>query len=358
MLSDAEFEQLKTFFERQRPKLIGNPNDVRAEIKKLDDAIDNEYLPFALQNGATNTESAIQITLQGRNFLARYIGETERPMPVIAGVTPEPIDPLQFKHVAVWTGHHEENEFTRAMKQTIPILAEDKDYRLYTNFELLIDEILQGNTCGVVGFSLDHLGRVESSIRHDLKNRPGWNHWKSEAAILPPCADFNKLPAMIAALKNMREGTYTKATETFDLGKELSGLLAHMYVTAAEEMVIIVDDSLNEVKAIARILEAWPKLKVFQWTGLADRPDKPTDINDQAIILLDDDLGKDSLNGSAITERLAKEGHKGPIVSITGGENPAYAKLHFQGKAAVGSSRQMALDFIKFMNKVLQQAEH
>jgi hypothetical protein len=75
-----------------------------------------------------------------------------------------------------------------------------------------------------------------------------------------------------------------------------------------------------------------------------------------AIILLDEDLGK--RKGTYVAQRLLGVWPKLTIASITGGRKPEFAELHFQGKKAVATDRESAVQFVKFMNKILARAEH
>lgn len=355
MFTDEEFATLRTFLQENNPKLAHDPGKMSEEMRKLDTFIDTELIPNPGKDNTEEISIAINISLQGRNMMARMIGEPERPMPEVPGIAPADPDPILDKHVVVWAGGSD-SCFSRAVRQVI----NDTRVIIYDTTNLMVSAVLNGKVCGIVSMSPSGKAEtnVESLVRHEIKNRKDWNYERAQALTLAPCADFSALELMPMAncIGKMLTGEYMLPTDKYELTRDLPRLTALMYQTKKVHDVAVVDDQNTHIaNGIARLLSAWPKVR---WVIMDGRQlhSSGYEIKKGAIVLLDEDLDEGH-KGVNVATTLRKHGHTGMIVSISGGGKPSHVSLHFQAKATVATDRSSAEGFVKFMNIVLRQAD-
>lgn len=354
MFTDEEFEQMRAFLVVSRPD-FANPEKVRAEIKKLDDYIANEILTQVGKEDPEQLSIATNITLQGRNLLARLIGELERPMPDIQEFTAVP-EPITLRHVAVYSV----SDSCEVLQHVLTTIQEkDVRYKVYKNMSALIDAILNHEICGIVSISITsrHLTRIESLIRHELKNREGWTRDKADQLVLPPCIDATDILYLVHYIHSLLAGNVSAIGTTFNLIEVIPWLVAKMFVPPAECDVIIIDDKPDEVAGIETILAAWPRLKPIKIICSGASRDLLSHIRlrGYGIVLLDEDMG--DTKGSVLANQLRESNPRVIIASITGGNCPSYTRDHFQAKTYVEKDSFAAVGFVRFMNAILQRKE-
>ncbi len=129
-----------------------------------------------------------------------------------------------------------------------------------------------------------------------------------------------------------------------------------MYVPRGKIPVFVFYNKREEVETMLELLILWPNVEVNFFKGVFPSKTKMELGNKKAVVLLDHDLGENSIPGSEIAAILKQNGHTGPIVSISNDEKPDYAGFHFKPKTLVGSDPQATEDFKTFMNQVIAQA--
>lgn len=349
MFTDAEFASLRKFFMENRLELA-NPTNMRAEMIKLDKFIDEELLTKTSKDQVEEVTMAINITLQGRNFMARMLSEPERPMPEVKGLVVVP-DPIQSRHVAVWGGTDNSTPANAVSHVLKTILDQNVRCKVYTNLNVLIGAVLNSELCGIASISPNEkeMTRIEPLVRHHLKGMRDWNYEKAEALVLPPCADFVHLSPMVTCMGEMLAGTF-RVSDKYDLVGALPSLLTHMYVPSTNRTVVVVDDKPAEVAGIYTILAVCPKVKLVKVMHPGSEFAWGNDV-----VLLDEDMGK--IKGSDIAKEILRQKPKVTVASITGGSRPSYAKHHFQAKTSIAKDKSAAEGFVKFMSAVLREAD-
>lgn len=346
MFSDEEFEGMRTAVESMNPGMLSDVEDVQRKIAELDasrakfagKALDMEIAP------------AIHILLQGRNFLARCIGEPEVPVPddvarIVAGE--EPKQEIDDKHVAVFI----EKALLPALAKAYGLI-EDLRYETYTELNALVKAVAMGKVCGVVAIQVDQTRRIENSIRHDLKSLPGWNIERASSVALPPCADviIHQIMLGVSAIIQMKKGAYQKPEDDqkFDLAESLPNLAARMKVPSSPVRVLIVDDEPKTIEGMMAILNAWSMVTA---TALIQSGNQEPTLPDSDIYLLDEAMGQ--VTGSMIASSIKKIDARTIVASTTSGSKPTYAKWHFASKGSITTAYQCAVGFVNFVNELI-----
>lgn len=206
---------------------------------------------------------------------------------------------------------------------------------------------------------MERQASIEGYVRHDLKNRSGWDYDRANKFVLPPCQDFflpHQLIEIVETLRQMQSSEFaTVEGEEFDLEKALPALVAQMRILSPDcaFRIVVIDDTLSEVEGILQILGPWLNLDSF-YINPEDGLDVGIVSRECEVVLLDEAMGKE-LTGTQVRDELIRHGFKGVITSITGGEKPDWASEHFQGKISILKSREAAEEFVRFMNKLIRQ---
>lgn len=353
VLTDEAFEMMKGVFERNNPELAADRTkmgekltELHVEIEKLTDERPEEW------------EAAVKILLQGRNFFARYLGEAEMEIN-FAEPVPE-VPEIERKHVAVYVagGGGDMNPLYLAVRKVLGLFKDALRHECYDSMEELIVALQRGEVCGIVALQLDCSASILSHIRHDLKNRPGWNYDRAQSFVLPPSADFSPLHDLIKVvetIKAMQDGKSRVSDPEGPLDPEnLAALVSHMRVPSRQMAVSIVDDEAGMITGLVKVLEAWPNLKV---RAHIHQGELPSDLDAQSdLLLLDEAMSR--LTGTQFYKHLRDMGgFKGIAASISGGEKPGFTQWHFGGKALVDKHAKFARDFVEFMNRLITAAE-
>ena len=351
MFSNEEFEFLKQTFESGNSKLANDFDLIRSEIKKLDGDMAEILADDSIE--LKEQKACVFIFLQGRNFLARYVGDSEKDiLEFQTEVEQEEINHLEDKHVAIFV--YDDKVFSASVKKCFE-LPDKMRFEFYHEMSNLIDKILEGKICGVIAFHLRKEGSVEGVLRHDLKNRPGFGFEKSKSFLMPPCLDlhppYNLIQSWEAVCKMQRGEYLLKKSENFSLDEKLSALSVYMFTPREEIDVLIIDDTENEITGILQILKAWHNINV---TYLLPQEIPEKLFLSVQVFLLDEVMG--SLTGTEVAKNLFDQGCTGSImVSITGGNRPDWTSLHFGNKMRVSTQLDSALEFIRFMNQIFSK---
>lgn len=358
MFTKEEFETMKRFFEEHSPVVSKDPVRMRAEIAELDHAMEDQDRAVAEgREELRDVLPALNILAQGRNFLARYVGDPE-----IQVTTPEEASKvlpaaLELKHVALYIP--EGDSLRRATQQVLGTTRPDLRCTYYKEMSALLDDLLKGEICGAIGLFLQpegHPGRLGGIARHDLKNRPTWTREQAQRCALPPFVSFGPgflLADLLATAVRMQAGECQppKAEDAeFDLGQHLTQLSAHMFVPPRPIEVMIVDDEEEIVQGMKVVLDAWLNISVSYRMPYSE-PERKRPAPD--VLLLDESM--DQITGTEVANDFMARGYTGIIASITGGQKPEYTPWHFQGKVQVAESWTSALEFVHFMNSLLRQ---
>jgi hypothetical protein len=355
--TDDDFGLLKRTFEGGNPALANNLGEIRKTIAEFDS--DMQQL---MADKPDYWQTAITILWQGRNFLALYAGEQPISLPFeqqeVESVTNQYPSALSAKHVAVYAAS---KVFAPAAKQALSLYTPLR-FCMYTSSKELIEAILAGEVCGVVALQVGQLeaSSIEATIRHDLKNLPGWDYGKAKTLLLPYCVNLsvNSSSVLVEAwqiIVMMQEGRYRPPakSEEYSLDEELRTLLSHMQQPSRSILVTVIDDTPEEVAGIVAILNKWPNLNVqivYHQHGM------PSVTANTSILLLDENLA-DSLTGEQVVKHLRGNGFDGLIASTSGGGKPAHAQWHFGRKAEVTKDSSAALQFVCFINALLQKTQ-
>ena len=349
MFADQEFAYIRDVFVMNNPELANNPEKIVAKIIEFDHDID-QILPKKIEQAI-----AIHILLQGRNMLARHIDSEERFIELDFNRPEEDFsiyDPSQDKYLGLYIAGNDNEMVVAAIKQTIPF--EEKEYKIFHQLTELIGEILAGKLAGIIELDIKGERNIESSIRHELKNRDGWNYRKAERLILPPCANFafDKVFWLDAML--MLKGEYNQdKKDKFDLGNSFRSLLPFIYTPKEIVNVLLVDDHLSQVEGMINILENWPN--VLLKIEIKEDVIVPVIGDDIQIALLDNDMG--NLSGEEVARQWRLLGYKGIIASTSGGGKVSYTPWHFQAKSIVATHQGAARNFCKFFSTLLKKLE-
>lgn len=347
-LSDADFQLIKEVFD-QKDASKRTPQWLRVEIATLDESIAEN-----LEKREESWKDAILILLQGRNFLARYIGDQERPIPAecYEGEVKEVQvpNPLKDKHVAIYSSMPLVGlALIQALTVNLPPTAR---FKVYDKLADLLKAILFGQVCGVIALHGRRPSSILGTFRHDLKNLPGQTYESAQHFLFPPCIDLplpHNLLQIIRLISELEQGIYLSEAGAFDLATALPSLGVHMLVPEKHRSIIIVDDEPNMAAGMKRILEVWPTISVQYIQQTKGIPDIPLD----ADIILLDEMMANGLKGKEVVEWLRSKKFAGKVVSTTGGPKPDHVKHHFQQKGVIETSRQAAEAFVTFMNGLL-----
>lgn len=350
MFTDQEFAELKQLFEKNNPALAQDPQGIRAKIGEIDQQI--AKLQHEHPEGCG---FAVCILAQGRNFFARYLGEPEIATPMLKGASLAPAA-IESKHVAIFIP--EGDTLRRAIEQVLQTTRPDLRFKCYEKMGELLDALQKGEVCGAIGLFLQpdgHPSRLEGVIRHDLKNKTGWDIVKVQHFALPPCASFGPphlLTNLLEAALQMQKGEYQAPKpkdENFVLSDHLSRLSAHMFVPPRQIRVAVVDDEEAAVWGLKIILRSWLNLDLQVYSpGTQDTLEAEQGPD---ILLLDEVMSP--ISGTEFARLFMDQGYRGIIASISGGAKPGYTQLHFPHKLAVSKSYAAALEFVNFMNSLL-----
>jgi DNA-binding NarL/FixJ family response regulator len=349
-LTPSNFEVMKKVFEEQNPQLAGNPDAIRERIADFDEDIQKN-----IERQSPGFEGAVSILWQGRNFLARYIGDEETPAPDVnfGDEEEEEVKSLLSKYVVIYVSHS--GPFNHSIQKVLSMHEDTLRMKFYGSIQEVIDAMIAGDVCGIIGVQLNKEADIERHIRHDLKNMPDWDYEKANEAILPPCADFvppHQLVDILKAIYEMQEGKYNiQEDQEFDLNDELSSLVSRMEYPSQETKIAIVDDQPNEIRGMVQILEAWPKVSCISVIQKEERFEH-SEINPD-VWLLDEDMPTPAKRGSEYAQDIRCSGSSALIASTTGGEKPKLIDFHFCDKVSIRKKRSSAEGFIRFINKLL-----
>jgi hypothetical protein len=363
-ISDSEFEQMQAaLIEGGRDH--HPPQEMQLRIEAFDRDIENY-----LEDLNKDTVLAVNILMQGRNFAARLLGLEQRRAPrevvkMLRSITGEQAPVAIYCHNS--TIFLTIKQVMEALKETLEALGK-VSYVFCDDLDELADAALHGEISGIISVNLDSRGKLESSIRHDLKNRDGWDYQKAEAVELPPCRDLHAGPQILAKLmftiqdmhelpaEQMRDPNMT--ADAFDL-KEAIGNGIHkfrnMAALPATLTVAVCDDQPPEVEGLMVILRAWPDVEVHLHDSKDFKDDKELGLMTSKcdIVLLDENMGH--ITGRMMSEYYHQLGSTSPVVaSISGGIVP-WTKKHFKDKCKVMKVRVVALEFMHFMDHLLEE---
>lgn len=339
-MSEKDFEAMERIFIEQNPELAENATKIRDEIDSFD-----KDIKALMESKEEGFEAAVLILCQGRNFFARYIGDEEMEIPEFK--KEEEVNPLLEKHVAIYIDS--KDGVLQKCFQKVLGMSSDLRIEFYDSVKGVIESLLTGKLCGIIGIQMNKEANIERYVRHDLKNREGWGYEKAEAMVLPPCVDLippHQLTEILGAIHQMQEGKYFQE-EDFYFEDELSDLIGQMQIPNREIQIVIVDDRPEEVQGMTTLLNVWPKVKCE--VVIQNQPNLPT--LSPSIWLLDEDMPAPARKGSEYAKEL--EATEALLASTTGGSKPDFTNYHFGGKVGIRKNRSDALGFIKFINKIL-----
>jgi len=348
-MTEEDFEMVKGVFEENNPQLASDPDAIRREMESLD-----KEMQRILSERPEEFAVAVHILWQGRNFLTIYVGEEEIPLPDEVQEAIEPrkvIDPLVSKHVAVYAGP--DSPFPRAVAKFFDLWDSVLRFQCYPDIKSLLDDLIAGKVCGVIGFHSSSGASIESSIRHDLKYFPGFDYETAKAFGLPPCADFSHTEAAISMIKSievvaqMQEGKYRpKELEEFSLAEEMPSLVQHMYALERGCVVFVVDDQEEEMAGMVEVLRSWPLIRC---SPILQKDTTIPPLPMASVVLLDEDM---PVKGSEIAKHV---GQSILVASTTSGEKPNFTPWHFGSKGRIVKERAVAEAFVRFMNDLLSR---
>lgn len=359
-MTDEVFASLKQAFENNR-KLAQNPEAIQKEMEKCRSMMD-DALASSEGEGREHLV-AVYILLQGYNFLARYLDEPEVIFPNledrITGKLQQP-DPITNKHVAISVPDETDSPLFRSVERAVGTVLDPAKwrYKIYDRgTKVLLKDILAGKVCGILAFGLSGTqSSIESHLRHDLKNLPGWNYPKAELYTLPPCVDLShgqEVVTILNLLPRMQEGEYiAEGEDGYYIGEAMPSLSAHFLPPKRIVTVLLVDDNEKEMEGMLTTLKGLPNIHLY--VHLQKDKSLPEIPDDLDILLLDEAM---PLSGREVYKYFLQEGFTGAVVSTTSGDKPDYAPLHFGRKRHITKSFETALQFVLFLNELVRKVE-
>lgn len=354
-ISDDQFEEIGDAFLKVNGKI--DQEKILRDIAGLDNEIEQQ-----MQNLDEERAMAICILLQGRNILSLVLGQEQARAP---------------KGVAKLLSQAGHVDLPIAIYCPEPVLARAVDcvlknmemggYAIIDNMQELLDLALSDELSGVIGVSSSKYGDVLASMRHDLKHLDGWDYEKAQTAKLPPCRNWiagqsTFLPVIFNELRSNSSENHSASdpqTENFDLRAAVKDGIDRLWPakTPAKPLTVAVcDDNQPEVEGLLVILDAWPGVVVsyFDAESCDDAHDLAAVVSLHDIVLLDENMGK--ITGSEVARQLTgKAGIKCQIASISGGPTPAWAKSHFPNKNSVMFDKDLAMEFVRFMESLMSR---
>lgn len=338
------------------PGLCNDREKLASKIAEFDSEIDK-----LLQTKPKELEAAINITLQGRNAVAILLDvearEVDCDFPIEAITLTAPAIPSD-KFVGLICNSEGQ---IRAIKQILPQELQDE-----TRFKILdsrdaVDAIISNNVAGLV--NLDYHRNTYTtldfaySLRHDLKNRDGWNQERADNKILPPLfvTSIHQIYNGFGVALQMANGTYHSSEvveNKVNLPDYRSSLIARMKVSKYIPSVVIIDDNESCFSGMLYLLNIWPKIHLTIIHEFGDDIPKPRLAD---ILLLDHDLGSKNYNGGDLLNYWYNNSpFKGTVISTTGGDTQPYGSYHFKRKAIMSIGDLAAChEFIALINQVL-----
>jgi hypothetical protein len=364
-ISDSEFDQMKAAFVKGNNGLPPT-EEMQLRIETFDRDIDT-YVES--EDFDHYKAEAVHILLQGRNFAARLLGLEQRSAPpkvvkMFRSIMCEPAPVAIYCHNPV---------VFRTIKQVLESLKEVMEslgkvsYVFYNDLNELITAVLLDDVRGIIAVNLDSHGRLESSIRHDLKNREGWDYARAEAAELPPIRDLQAgaqlLMQIIFTIQDMYELPAEQmrdpemTADAFDLkaaiGEDIRKF-RNMAKSPITTFVAVCDDNPDEVEGLLLILRAWPDLEVkfYDARDFTSATEMALMSSKHDIILVDEQMGL--FTGRELVEQYQIMSTTPVIASISGGE-VSWTNKHFPDKVRVMRNKVAALEFMHFMDHRIEE---
>jgi hypothetical protein len=139
--------------------------------------------------------------------------------------------------------------------------------------------------------------------------------------------------------------------------ENLSAMAEEMQKPARQLKMLIIDDSVEDIKGICAFLVAWPSVEYTVWRNPGQNAEELAVgiINNKYdVVFLDEDLKYLRRNyGYAIAYHLLRLGFRGKIVSISS-TLESYADYSFRQKRTMLTEEESAEDFLKLMNKIIK----
>lgn len=353
LIDDDEFAALKKFFEKNNPFLYDDNVSIRKKTTEL-----QNFMQELIEQPEIKPEEirdSVIILSQGINFLLRYLAEKQIDYLEIfediikvekIKILPEPI---LSKHVAVYVS---EIVLANCLKQSLNLNSELR-YQVYLSIDEILANIINGQIIGVIGIHLSKEGKIENTLRHDLKNMEEHNYESAQEYVFPPCTDIfspHNLLEIMQIISLMQQAKYqTQSNPVLPLNELLPTLKAIMFVPKNTIRIVIVDDIEKEMAGMFKILSHWPNVKVDKI--IPDSEEFFT--RPYGIYLLDEEMGR--ISGTKVQANTKADNPHAFYVSTSGGLKPNWAKYHFDEKAFIAKHPKAAYRFVRFINKFLQK---
>ena len=344
-LSQADYELMLEIF--KTTEICNNPDKINEEIARFDAEIDS--LLADTENDEQDRRQAVDILLQGRNFLAIHLGQTQRDVIFAEDLMAVLSDPIVNRHVAVCLPQNTHPSYIKALEKGIAL--QRANCKIYVGTKPVLHDLKEGLICGLIGIHFaEPIGLIAEQLRHDMQYHPQYSVELARNYVFPPSVNFGA-PHLIAlifqAASQMHNVTFNNEGEDFNPEQQLSELVPHMAHVKSQLSIAVFDDDEQIVTPLLTILRAWPGI-VVDFIRVSDSlPLIPSEYN---IVLLDEAM--DRVTGSQIAEKISTSGCETIIASISGGHCPNYTPHHFGLKAVMKDNRQACLDFIAFMNRL------
>jgi hypothetical protein len=362
MHTDEYYKSVVALFRKENPELCNDPERLQSGIDKLDN-----YIDTLIETKLNDWKISVNISLQARNPLAIILGiqirdvdyDAVKSSNIITTKNPIPSD----KFVILLCNSA---SIARAINAILPTVLRDEVRFKILDSQSAVSAIIKDSVAGIVDFNYNSSRfttlDLAYSLRHDLKNREGWNQEMADNKILPPLSitNINQVHNGFGVALDMANGTYHSSEvvkDVVNLGDYRSSFIARMKVPKYIPNVTIVDDYEPCIRGMLYLLNIWPNIDVKLVHEFGDKIPYPRVAD---IVLLDHDLGSAKYNGSDLLRNwYAESEFKGTVISTTSGDRQPYGSYHFKRKHRVATGHlDSCNEFIALINQVIETLDN
>lgn len=274
-----------------------------------------------------------------------------------------------MQNISIYLGEGVEAAAKEQVLSSLMDMDQLGDVHFFHSFRDLVNEVTQklanNEDVGQI-LNASSKSRIDNSIRHDLKNLPGFDYEKAEAVKIrySECPDPLSVPALLTFIHDAVNAVVSTeaSSDGNDIKKDddllpMDALRAQMNIPSREVTVIIVDDKESEIEGMYKVLSNWENIKVVKFliddNTIIDAHEKgqmPT-IPYGDIILLDEAMV--AYDGTEYYKNDLKNRADTIVVSTTGGVKPDWAYHHIKSKSSIAKELKNANAFIAQINSLL-----
>lgn len=276
-----------------------------------------------------------------------------------------------MSNISIYLGESSEGAAKEKVIRTlIDVEALGSGVRLYKSFKELVrdiaDKLINREEIGQI-LNASSRDKLDGIIRHDLKNLPEISYEEAYSAEFSysECPNSQSVPEILAFIHNAVNSVLSSEkleAEAEEPMPSINELKSQMEVPSREVVIVIVDDTPQEIEGMEAILSRWENIVIrkvlVDFKMVKERLDSGImpSIPDGDIVLLDEQMDRDKENGVTGTNMFNEylEDRKNTIVvSTTSGMKPDWASRHIERKRKIGSNKEETEAFIAQINSLL-----